>query len=189
MIETKSKEDKKLLIGLQEGDSAVILKIYDLALPLVINWVQKNNGSEDDARDIFQEALLAVYKKVASNNLTLTCTLQSYLRIICKNLWLARLKRKDMQLNDPLDEKLQILENEHFEFDIENNEKTRLYVKHFFKLGDQCQEILSLYFKKTPLKVIAEKLDTTENYIKKRKFICKERLVKSIQQDPIFSEL
>ena len=45
------------------------------------------------------------------------------------------------------------------------------------------------FFDKMPLRKIAKKLDTSEGYIKKRKFICKEKLIKAIKADAIFNEL
>jgi DNA-directed RNA polymerase specialized sigma subunit len=72
---------------------------------------------------------------------------------------------------------------------IDKSEKEALYFKHFRELGESCREILEAYFNKIPVKEIAEKLKTSESYIKKRKFNCKEKLIKSIQDDPLYLEL
>ena len=47
--------DADLLEGLFKADRKSVQQIYDLALPSVIMWVRENNGTEADARDIFQD--------------------------------------------------------------------------------------------------------------------------------------
>ena len=92
VIKASTITDSQLLQGLQNSDRKAIQAIYDLALPVVIDWIKQNNGSEQDARDIFQEALIALFRKVNESEFTLTCTLKSFIRIMCRNLWLTRLR-------------------------------------------------------------------------------------------------
>jgi len=181
--------DQKLLDGMVSADPKVIRQIYDLILPSVIHWIKENNGSESDARDIFQEALIALFRKVESGEFQLTCSLKSFVRIICRNLWLTRLRnQKRTSYSEPADlEQVDLEQDLHQR--IEQSEKEQLYFKHFDRLGEQCRQILQWFFDKVPFSEIAKRLDTSESYIKKRKFVCKERLLKSIQQDPAFKEL
>ena len=100
------------------------------------------------------------------------------------NLW----NNKKFEVSEPED-----LERVDLDQDLigrlEQSEKEQLFYKHFDLLGEQCRKIMMWFFDKTALSEIAKRLDTTENYIKKRKFVCKEKLVKAIQNDPSFSEL
>jgi hypothetical protein len=61
--------------------------------------------------------------------------------------------------------------------------------KHFEALPDNCRKILALFFDKVPMADIAAELQSTEAYIKKRKFLCKSRLVEQIKADPVYKEL
>lgn len=189
MIKASNTKDQSLLEGLLNADAASIKATYDLALPAVINWVKENNGSEADARDIFQEALIALFRKLEGGELVLTCTLKSFLRIMCRNLWLSRLRNKQNQASplEQLEESADL--DEDLERRLEQSEKEQLFFKHFDSLGENCRKIMQWFFDKVPLKQIAVRLDTSEGYIKKRKFKCKEQLVKAIQADPKFSEL
>lgn len=189
MITTQNAKDTALLTGLQRADPQAVRELYDLALPSVIAYVQENSGQEADARDIFQEALLALYGRLEQSDFTLTCTLKSYLRIICRNLWLTRLRRRG-QTESVADLPEEVVEwEDSIEAKMEQAARQRLYLKHFAQLGASCRQILSLFFEKTPLKVIAQQLHTSENYIKKRKFQCKEQLIRRIKNDPLFEEL
>lgn len=188
MIHASNTQDQQLLEGILNADNQAIEAIYSLALPAVISWVKENNGSESDARDIFQEALIALFRKVESGEFKLTCTLKSFLRIMCRNLWLSRLRNKQNQASS-LDGIETVDLDADLESRLEQSEKEQLFFKHFDLLGENCRKIMQWFFEKVPLKQIAEKLDTSESYIKKRKFICKEKLVKAIQNDERFEEL
>ncbi len=188
MIKAANSDDHQLLEGILPGRSPAIEAVYELALPAVIQWVKENNGSEVDARDIFQEALIALFRKLEKGDFTLTCTLKSFIRIMCRNLWLSRLRNKNRQCSSLEEVELVDLDID-IESRLEQSEKEQLFFKHFDLLGEKCRKILQYFFDKMPLKQIAAKLDTSENYIKKRKFVCKEKLIKAIQTDPNFAEL
>ncbi len=189
MIKAQNQNDQKLLEGVLEADNQSVRKIYDDILPAVIRWIKENNGTESDARDIFQEAIIALFRKIEEGNFTLTCTLKSFIRIMCRNLWLTRIRNNKKFVGTELDDVEQVsLEKDMIER-LEQSEKQQVFFKHFDALGDNCRKIMQWFFDKIPLKKIAEKLDTSESYIKKRKFICKERLVKAIQADAKFNEL
>lgn len=189
MIKTTNKGDYKLLQGLLNAERRAVKSIYDLILPSVITWIKENNGSEADARDIFQEALIALFRKVEKGNFQLTCTLKSFVRIMCRNLWLTRIRdHKKFQVSE-----LENIEKVDLDQDLvdrmERSEKEQLFFKHFDLLGENCKKIMMWFFDKVALSEIAKRLNTSEGYIKKRKFICKEKLVKAVQNDPAFSEL
>lgn len=189
MIKAQNLNDQQLLEGLLKANTSTVGKIYDLALPAVISWVTTNSGSEADARDIFQEALIALFRKVESGDLVLTCTLKSFLRIMCRNLWLTRLRDNKKFEASEIETAEAVSLDEDLLSRLEQSEKEQLFFKHFDALGEDCKKILQWFFDKIALKKIAKNLATSENYIKKRKFLCKEKLVKAIQTDPLFEEL
>ncbi len=180
--------DTALLEALSQGDSAGTKKVYDLVLPSVIAWVRENNGSEEDARDVFQEALMALYIKLGKGDFELTCTLKSFLRIVCRNLWRTRLRDSKANQTSPLDGVEDTADHSIGDV-ITASDRQRLFIKHFNRLGDECRQVLRWFFNKIPFAQIAVRLNTSEGYIKKKKFMCKERLIHGIQQDPLFSEL
>lgn len=187
--EAQSEKDNKLLEGLTTASSQAIVAIYDLALPSVIYWVKENTGTEADARDIFQEALIALFRRVEKGDFQLTCSLKSYLRIVCRNLWMARLRQQSRITFSTLADMEAVDLDQDILQQIEQSEKMQLYFQHFDALGEKCQQILMWFFDKVPLARIAERLNTSENYIKKRKFICKKQLIESIQEDIRFKEI
>ena len=67
-------------------------------LPSVKKYISANSGTADDAKDIFQDALVILYKNVQSESFTLSVPLKTYLLAVTKNLWLQELRRRNKML-------------------------------------------------------------------------------------------
>ena len=83
--------EQALLKGLAQNDSKAVETLYKSHFAMIQHFVENNNGSFDDARDVFQEAMIALYEKVQLDSFVLTCQIKTYLFSICKHLWLKRL--------------------------------------------------------------------------------------------------
>ena len=88
-------ESQEIIDGILNGSSVVLDRLYQLYFPMVVKLVTRNNGTEDDAKDIFQEALMVLYDKIQRKDLTLSSSFKTYLYAVCKNLWLKSLYKKD----------------------------------------------------------------------------------------------
>ena len=148
-----------------------------------------NNGTEEAARDIFQEAILIIFKKVKSDNLSLSASFFTYLYAVCRNLWLKRLEKKGkMRVTDS--EIPELKDESDWEMVIEEEERFRLFRSKFQSLSENCQQLLSLFFKKTSMKEIVDIMGfSSVQYAKKRKFQCKEHLVALVRSDVRFKNL
>ena len=185
-IKTISDEDLRLLEGIIKADKNQLVKLYNDFLPEVLLFVKKNNGSEDEAKDVFQDAIIILHKK-AKEGIELRVALKSYFFSICRNLWLMQLRKK---------KRLTVIDDLEFQETepdiirkIEQTQQENIFYKYYQRLPEQCRRILNLFFSKMPMKTIAEELNTSESYIKKRKHVCKEKLVAAIKKDPLFTEM
>ena len=178
--------NQDLLNGIQRNDTIILQFIYKNFYSKINFFIKKNSGDDDDANDIFQEAIIIMYRKLKASELVLDCTFETYLYSVSRFLWLKQLEKRKL-------EKEKIKDNHEYNDDIYDdglekvvdlNERYRLFQNHFANLGKDCQKILQLYFDKVPLKNIAQIMGfKSEKYAKKRKFKCKEYLIKSIKQD------
>ncbi len=189
MITAAHTKDLLLLEGLREGKADSIDRIYTVCYRQVRVMITNNAGTEDDARDIFQDAMMALYRRLQDDDFALTCKLSSYLQVVCRNLWLYRLRNQpEMTTMEEIgDERVQ-LDNTVIE-EITLTDQRNLMYKHFEALPEDCRKILAMFFDKVPMADIATALKSTESYIKKRKFLCKSRLVEQIKADPVYKEL
>jgi RNA polymerase sigma factor (sigma-70 family) len=182
----------ELLNGIIRNDTIILQFIYKNFYSKINFFIKKNSGDDDDANDVFQEAIIIIYRKLKANDLVLDCTFETYLYSVCRFLWLKQLDKRKL-------EKEKIKDNHEYNEDLYDdglekvadlNERYRLYQKHFANLGKDCQKILQLYFDKVPLKNIAQIMGFKgEKYAKKRKFKCKEYLINSIKQDLEYSKI
>lgn len=73
---------------------------------------------------------------------------------------------------------------------LEAAERHRLFHRAFQQLGDDCRRLLELSFENTPPESIMATLGIPGNdYFRRRKYLCKEKLVQLVQSDPAFQEL
>jgi RNA polymerase sigma factor (sigma-70 family) len=105
--------DNQVLQGLKHQDKAAYQLLYQCYYPVVEKYVLRNNGSQADARDLFQDALLVLCRQTAADDFTLTCSLKTYLFAISQNLWLKQLRKVKRGLRIEL-ESLQRAENGSF---------------------------------------------------------------------------
>ena len=163
-------KDSVVLEKISRGDEKALEYLYQKYYRMMTNVVIKNNGTEQEAKDIYQDALIVFWQKVISNQLTLTSKISTYLYSVCLNLW-----RKE------LDRKSRLSHEEHDSLEYMNDEaEERQAIIHqcIGQLGDTCRKILTYYyFDDLSMQDIAHKLGfaTTET-AKTKKYKCKKRL-------------
>lgn len=180
----------EIIHGLRDRDTRVLDFIYDNFYFQIKIFVTKNHGSEEDARDIYQDALMVIYQKQQKENLILSCSFSTYLYSVCRLLWLKQLEKRKQHVSVTEESGIYIDVNDNI-LDIFNlNEKYKLYQDHFNRLSFSCQKVLELFLAGIPLKEIANILGfKSEQYAKKRKYQCKEKLVSNIKNDPEYKKL
>jgi len=178
------------LEGIRTSNNEVLSFIYRKYFQEIRFFVLKNSGSDDDAQDVFQEAIIIIYKKLRDDSLVLSCSFKTYLYSVCRIVWLKQLDRRHDKSVNVSDVMSFVGLNDGVDQAVVEQERYRLYQKHFQSLHIDCQKILKLFLKKVPLKDITSKMNMrSEKYLKKRKFQCKEILFKRIQNDPDFKRL
>lgn len=180
----------EILNGIRNRNTDVLEFIYKNYFHQIKTLINKNEGNDEDAKDIYQDAILIIYQKIAKMNLTLNCSFNTYLYSVCRLLWLKQLEKRKLK-KVFLEESVKFVELEadivsHFE----TNERLILFQDHFNKLSYNCQKILELFLAQIQLKEIARVLGyKSEQYVKKRKHQCKEKLIASIKNDPRYKEI
>ncbi|MCD4744971.1 MAG: sigma-70 family RNA polymerase sigma factor [Bacteroidales bacterium] len=181
---------EEILDGIRKNNNKVLLYVYKTFYPHIKFFINTNSGNDDDAKDIYQEAIIIIYKKVVYENLIISCSFKTYLYSVCRLLWLKQLEKRKIKNEQFRDNDDFIDVDKNILQVYEQNEKYKLYQEHFRRLGNDCQKVLKLSLEKVPLKEIALIMGyKSEKYAKKRKYQCKERLIKSIKSDPKFKEL
>ena len=172
--------EQALLKGLANNDSRAIETIYKDNFNMVQAFVLNNNGSYDDARDIFQEAMIALYEKAQSESFVLTCQIKTYVYSICRRLWLKKLQQMGRFSNqvDNLDENIPVEED--LEIHQKRNAEFVIMERAMNSLGEPCKSLLEGYYlKKMGMQELASEFGyTNADNAKNQKYKCLMRLKK-----------
>lgn len=171
--------NERFILGLKSGDNNIIKEIYESNLPTVTSWIKKNNGSEDDALDIFQEGIESIITKIFQAKIPEKINFNAYLFTICKNKWYDNLKEKkrDERVRD---EELERYVNEYQDEQVfvgnDNKAQMKLMLDETFaNLSPKCRQVLSLLESGLSPAEVAQQLNmSSANTVYRRKFACYE---------------
>jgi len=181
---------KDLIDGIKNKDSKTLNFLYKKYFSLVRSFVLNNNGTTDDAKDVFQEAVIAIFRYSQNENFELKCSFETFLYSICRTIWLNNLRNQRVHLNKINEISEFIIFSSSTNEMIEESLEYKLYQKHFQRLSEECKKLLQLFFDKVSYAEIAKLLGySSVGFVKKKKFNCKEFLMKSIKNDPEFNRL
>lgn len=168
-----------LLQGLAKQDRKAIETIYKENFGLIQNLVTNNHGSAEDAKDIFQEAMIVLYQKVQSGTFELNCQIKTFVYSVCRRLWLKRLVQQSRYALFEADEEFVAVEDE-----VEDHEHRDAAFNNMEKamsvLGEPCKSLLeAFYLQKKNMQEIADGFGyTNADNAKNQKYKCLMRLKK-----------
>lgn len=163
-------KDSEILERISRGDERMLDHLYKKYYRMMTKIVLSNNGSEDEAKDVYQEALLAFWQKAASGKLVLTSKISTYLYSICLNQWRKELDRKSRLSSEEVDKE---------EFQTHDaKERLKIVMDCIGQLGDVCKKVLTYYyFDGMGMPEIAEKMNfANTDTAKTKKYKCKKKL-------------
>ncbi|MBI1344158.1 MAG: sigma-70 family RNA polymerase sigma factor [Terrimonas sp.] len=172
--------EEELLKGLAINDKRAVETIYRENYNMIQTLIISNSGTTDDAKDIFQEAMIVLYEKTKGGNFTLNCQIKTYVYSICRRLWLKRLQQINRYSNE-MDSLSEVVPSEE---DIEDherkNEEFRLMEKAISTLGEPCKSLIeAFYIQKMNMQEIANLFGyTNAENAKNQKYKCLMRLKK-----------
>ena len=188
----KRLSDEEIITGLRKRDNRVLQYIYKNSFNPIKQLILNNAGSENDAEDTFQEALIVIFKKLREEpKFKLTAAFNTYLYSIARLLWLKHLRKIKKIEIDPLNRD----HEERIEFKppspVEDKDlRMAIYQRTLMKIPEDCQKILRLTAQDITSQEIARQLGfRSEGYVRKRRHFCKEYLVNKIKEDPDYQAM
>src|SRR6187549_2153736 len=95
--------EKETFERICKGDEKALEFLYKKYYRMMTKLVITNSGTEEEARDVYQDALIVFWQKATSGNLVLTSKISTYVYSICQNLWRKELDRKKRLSNEEKD--------------------------------------------------------------------------------------
>ena len=141
-----TEQEKEVFRSIGNNDKGAIEAVYRENYSLIQHFIISNNGTEDDARDIFQEAMMVLYERSRSPEFELTCQIRTYLYSVCRRWWLKKLqyaRRMESQVENY--DKIVAVEE-----DLEQHEKpTQQYLTMraaMGKIGEPCKSLIEAFY-------------------------------------------
>lgn len=163
------KDGRALLDALREGRKEAIQRLYGDFFPGLSNFVRNNQGTLEDAKDLFQECLFYLYRYLNKTDREEIDNLPAYFRAMYRNRWYHHLNQK-AKLDDAV--------KDYQEPVSEPDEMYYIYLLAFQKLGKDCRQVLKYYVEGKNSEELASYLNTSTDYAKRKKYLCKEQLKK-----------
>ncbi|RKD14341.1 RNA polymerase subunit sigma-70 [Pelobium manganitolerans] len=172
--------DSEIILGILNNSSSTLQYLYKAYYPMILQLIINNNGSEHDAKDIYQESIIILHDKIKSGDFELTSKLKTFLYSVCRRLWLKKLSHKsrfNADINDYED---------HFEVESdlvaheERDQQFTMMNSALEQLGEPCKTIIEdFYIHNKSMQDISEKFGyTNADNAKTQKYKCLQRLKK-----------
>lgn len=152
-----------------------IMNWYEEVFPAVCNYIQKRGGDLEEARELFQEAIILYYEKMVTTSFQAEISDQAYLMGIVKNLWLKYHHKEKRKVG---------LENMEFKTTNESKPLAQKLLLFLQESGEKCMDLLqTYYYEKLSMKEIAKKFGyKSERSATVQKFKCLEKVRENVKQ-------
>ncbi|MBI2428198.1 MAG: sigma-70 family RNA polymerase sigma factor [Ignavibacteriales bacterium] len=170
--------DSKILDLMKKGDEEALVMLYESNRRMVQSYVARNNGTDEDAEDLLQEAVVVIWERVHAGTFEYSAKLSTFIYATVQNMWrrrLARSKRETptefLTVNDPEDP-ISFLD------DLVESELSKQIAAALVKLGEPCKTLLLLfYWEECSMEEIAKKMKfANAETAKSKKYQCKKAM-------------
>lgn len=181
----KKHSDRKLIEGIKKGDDKSVNYLYDSSFDTIKNYILNNTGTEEDAYDIFQDAIMVLFKKVQLNNLNKNTDVRGFIFGVSRNLWHEHLRKNKISIDIKGEEPMDDFDHTTFL----DTPLEQIVQRAFLKLKPECQKVLKMVVEGKDYPAIAKKMKYgSVDYARRKKYLCKEALVNIIKADPEFKD-
>jgi RNA polymerase sigma factor (sigma-70 family) len=163
--------------------------LYSDIFPKVKAYVCSHSGNEDDALDIFQDAMIALCKQIKTGKYDIRYEIAGFLFSVSRNLWINKIKRNNRSILMP--DIIESTEEYDFSDDIITVEKEKVLKELISKLGEKCFQLLqfSIYKDYSGAEICNIMGFTSVDAVKTQKYKCKKKLLDLLEFNPIYKEV
>ena len=161
----------------------VLVYLYKNLEPKIRGWIVKNNGSKQEAQDIFQDSIVAFYSFVLKNKFDPNSNVEALIFRIAKNNWINYVKKQNK--NSSFEENDSCIEEPVFSQDI-SDKNQKIIADLLDQLGEVCKEILTYtIFYNISMEDVCTRLGfKNPNTAKTKNYKCKQRLKNLLLENP-----
>lgn len=183
--------DKDILEHIQSGkESRVLEYLYTNCYPKMRRFVLSRGGSEDDAKDIFQDAVMTFFTKVINGVFDTKYSVQPFIIGVSKNLWIDKFRkqRRITLVEDPSTIDHEVINQYDYVFD---QERTNIIQDVLSTVGDTCKQLLVnvIYHRMSMKEIAAEMGYQNIDSAKTQHYKCRQKLIKKFKDNDYLKQL
>lgn len=171
-------ETSAIIEAIKAGSEKILFQLYESYRDEFVSWAIRNHQiSIEEAKDVFQEAIVGLYKNVKGGKAdSLESSIKTYLFGIGKNIILNLLKRKGIE-NKAYEQFTETQETVNPDY-YDREHLVSLVSRIYSALGSPCKEVLELYYEKGfDMESVAMRLGyKNADVAKKKKYECLKSL-------------
>jgi RNA polymerase sigma factor (sigma-70 family) len=184
----KDYTDSEIIECLRMRQGYVVKYLSDRYLPMVRLMVTQKGGSIEDAKDVFQDALIIMLEKIDNKDFVVTCKFKTFLYSVCENLWKMVLVKRQAA-NNYISRRLDSESEIDFTELSDNSLYETLFWDVFETIDESSKKILKLYWQEMSPQDIADKLGLTNGYVRKKKSEAQALLTERVKKHPEYKRL
>lgn len=181
----------KIVEAFKSGNNSDALRpLYEQALPKIFQYVRKNGGDFEDAKDLLQETILILHQQILKGKFDQRYEVLGFMYSVARNQWINKAKREKIYHKDP-----------EFDYDYHHNidatqlgdmitEERKTAVDQLMeKIGEPCKSLLKyIVVEGLKLEEVRKKMNfTSTNTVKTYNYRCKKKLMDMIKSDSYYS--
>lgn len=173
-------------ISLCENQEKIFTDLYQAAFPLVAKFISSRQGTFQDAKDTFQDALVIFYEKLNEDTLFIHESKEAYLLGIAKHLWLRKYNADKAFVSlDTFETSITIPDDYYFP-SVESNK----LIAVLERTGKKCMELLqAFYYRKLSIAAIMTSFGYGSMHSATvQKFKCLEKVRETIKEKSLCYE-
>lgn len=176
--------DQQIIERIRSDDESALTEVYRNNIMMVRKYVMDNNGGEDDAQDMLQDAIVVLWENVKHGDFDLTSKISTYLYSVVRNKWLREINKRKIGKTGTIDtvelaeERIDALRS------VIHKEEFQVVLRCIQAMGATCRKLLTMfYLEERGMEDIAHTLNfNNADVAKAKKWQCKKELEKLVQK-------
>ncbi|RMH61224.1 MAG: sigma-70 family RNA polymerase sigma factor [Calditrichaeota bacterium] len=170
--------DKEIVRRVRENDRTLLGQLYIHYSPAIVRFVKNHGGSQSDAEDVMQEAIIVLWKRIVADTLEPRARISTFLFAVAKNIWFNETRRRKRHAIPGTDQEAHADSTPDALETVLSTEQQQQVHRALNALQKVCRDLLLLfYFEKRSMSEIAAHLNfANSNTAKAKKYQCLKKL-------------
>ena len=166
-----------------ETREELFIALYENVFPKVAAFIHKMGGDFEEAKDVFQDALVVFYEKRFTADFSIESDEKAYLVGVCKNLWYKKHRENMLKKDSNTSAYINLTEEQEPII----SESILYFVE---RSGKKCMELLkAFYYDKMNMQELADKFNFAgERSATAQKYKCLEKVRTAIHDKSLNKE-